>query len=78
MLRQETLQDGRIRHFSDSAKMILQKETGILYEDAVDVQPLRYTYEETDTPIPDTGEAATAEDYEAALRRLGVNGNDEE
>lgn len=78
MLRQETYPDGRIHHYSDSAKMILQKETGTLYEDAVDVQPLRYTYEETGTPIPDTGEAATAEDYEAALRRLGVNGNDEE
>jgi hypothetical protein len=31
--------------------MIRQIETGILYEDAVDVIPCRYTYEESDVPI---------------------------
>lgn len=41
----------RIRHYSDQNMHILQVETGILYEDAVDVLPCRYTYEETDIPI---------------------------
>lgn len=52
MIVTEILADNRIRHLSDAGMMIRQIETGILYEDAVDVQPCRYTYEETDVPIP--------------------------
>ena len=37
--------------YSDSGMMLLQAETGILYGDAIDVIPCRYTYEETDQPI---------------------------
>jgi hypothetical protein len=33
--------------------MIRQVETGIVYYDAVDVLPCKYTYEETDEPIPE-------------------------
>ena len=44
-----------IKHESDSGKMIRQKETGREYSSAVDVVPCRYTYEETDTPIENTG-----------------------
>ena len=36
------------RHYSDSGKMILQKETGVVYSEAVDVYPCRYTYEEVE------------------------------
>lgn len=72
MIITKTLADGRILHYSDAGMMIRQIETGNLYEDAVDVQPLRYSYEETDIPIPDHGEDATPEDYEAALERLGA------
>lgn len=49
----------RIRTYSDAGMMIRQKETGILYADAVDI-PGRYTYEETDVPVPD--EEITAEE----------------
>ena len=45
--------DGRIRHYSDNGKRIRQIETGIVYDDALDVMPCRYTYEETDELIPD-------------------------
>ena len=51
MLQTETLADGRIRHFSDLNMFIKQVETDALYEDAVDVQPCPYTYEETDLLI---------------------------
>lgn len=51
MIRTEQLDDGRIRHFSDRDMHIRQVETGLLYGDAIDVQPCRYTYEETDLPI---------------------------
>lgn len=49
----------RIRTYSDAGMMIRQVETGILYAEAVDV-PGRYTYEETDIPVPD--EDITAEE----------------
>ena len=46
--------DDLIRHYSDAGKMILQKETGAKYSDAIDVYPCRYTYEETDEPVNET------------------------
>lgn len=73
MLKEEYIEDGeRVRHYSDEGFKIRQIETGVIYEDAVDVLPCRYTYEETDEPIEYGGNDATAEDYEAALKRLGV------
>ncbi len=42
---------GFVRHYSDSGKKIRQVETGVVYDEAVDVLPCRYTYEETDEPI---------------------------
>lgn len=53
MIRTEIVND-RIRHYSDAGHMIRQVETGVLYEDAVDVMPCPYTYEETEELIPDT------------------------
>ena len=43
--------DTRERRYSDKNVMIRQVETGILYEDAVDVIPCKYTYEESDVLI---------------------------
>jgi len=57
MIVTELLEDGRIRQYSDEYLMLKQVETGILYEDAIDIQPCPYTYEETDIPIrPATAE----------------------
>lgn len=53
MIVSEQINESLVRHYSDIGVMIKQVETGNLYNDAVDVQPCRYTYEETDTPIPD-------------------------
>lgn len=54
MIRTETL-DNLIRHYSDTGMKIRQVETGIVYEDAIDVLPCRYTYEETDEPVEGSG-----------------------
>lgn len=71
-IKTEYLKDGElIRHYSDSGMMMQQIETDILYQDAVDVVPCRYTYEETDIPIP--VEEAQESDYLSALKRFGVN-----
>lgn len=57
MLRIELVEnETRSRQWSDLGMMIRQIETGILYEDAVDIMPCRYTYEETDIPIPEEEE----------------------
>lgn len=53
MLIEELVDEGtRVRHYSDIGNYIEQVETGIRYEDAVDVIPCKYTYIETDEPIP--------------------------
>ena len=45
--------ENRERRYSDLNMMIRQVETGNLYEDAIDVIPCPYTYEETDISIED-------------------------
>lgn len=59
MIKTEDLKS-RIRHYSDVGYKIRQIETGVLYDDAVDVLPCRYTYEETAEPIDE--EPLSAED----------------
>ena len=61
MLKQEyyrTREDGVVltRTYSDAGMKILQRETGILYDEAIDVEPLRYTYKETIIPIEEPEE----------------------
>lgn len=43
--------DTRERRYSDQGVKLRQIETGYLYDDAVDVIPCKYTYEETDEPV---------------------------
>lgn len=57
MIVEEQISPKRVRHYSDIGMMIRQVETGIIYQDAVDKIPCRYTYEETDEPIPEMEEA---------------------
>lgn len=45
--------ENRERRYSDLNMKIRQIETGNLYDDAVDVIPCPYTYEETDIPVED-------------------------
>ena len=52
MIIVELVDEGtRERRYSDKYVKLRQIETGNIYEDAVDVIPCRYTYEETDIPI---------------------------
>lgn len=52
MVKEKNFGD-RILHYSDKGVRIRQIETGIIYDDATDVIPCRYSYEETDIPIED-------------------------
>ena len=47
----EEMMGDRVVHYSDQGMKIRQIETGFIYEDAVDIIPCQYTYEETDEPI---------------------------
>ena len=61
MVKEEYIENGqRIHHWGDSGLKIRQNETGIVYDDAVDVVPCRYTYTETDEPVEP--EEVTVED----------------
>lgn len=72
MIVEQQISDTLVRHYSDAGFMIKQIETGVLYSDAVDVQPCRYTYEETDTLVEPTLETIEAE-YLGYLKKLGVD-----
>ena len=41
----------RIRYYSDKGYKIIQKETGIIYEEAIDFEDAGYTYDETNELI---------------------------
>ena len=64
------------RCYSDNGMMLEQDQTGILYEDPIDVEDTQYTYTETNTPIP--VEPATDEDYQAIGKiMMGVEENED-
>lgn len=48
------------RTYSDEGKFIIQNETGISYEEAIDVENAPYTYSESDEDIELTDEEALA------------------
>ena len=52
MIQTELLKNGTlIRHYSDKGMKLLQVETGIMYDEAIDIVPCQYTYEETNKRI---------------------------
>ena len=52
MIKTELLKDGTlIRHYSDNGVKLIQVETGLVYDEAIDLIPCQYSYEETDERI---------------------------
>ena len=69
MIKTEILKDGTlIRHYSDKRMKLKQVETGLIYDETIDVISCKYTYEETNE-IVEQGELADAIN---ALNILGV------
>lgn len=66
-----TIGTRQFQRTTSDAYMIRQIETGNQYQEAVDILPCAYTYEETDIPLPIEDEATEA-DYQSALRDMGV------
>ena len=53
MIRSEIIDNTVVRHWSDAGVKLRQIETDTLWNDAVDVLPCAFTYEETDIPVDD-------------------------
>lgn len=67
MIIEQIVDENHVRHYSDNDMKIRQIETGIVYEEAVDVTPCRYTYEETDEPIENDEEIQPQEALDILL-----------
>ena len=48
---EEQVSEFSVRHYSNRNLKLRQIETGIIYDDAIDIIPCQFTYEETDIPI---------------------------
>jgi hypothetical protein len=57
------------RTYSDEGRKLIQNETGIVYDEAIDVEDAPYTYSESEEFVESE---ATAEDYESALAEMGA------
>ena len=51
MIVEEKFSENLIRHYSDKGLKIKQLETGLVYEEAIDLIPCQYTYRETDERV---------------------------
>lgn len=72
MIQTEQIDD-RVYTYSDTGMKILQVETGIVYDDALDVPTSGYTYTETNIPIEEEQELT---DTEALNIIMGRNINE--
>ena len=60
MIKQEILENGLVKTYSDSGKYIIQNETGVEYIEAVDVAN-KHTYTESDKDIEKLEENSNVE-----------------
>lgn len=51
MIIEEKLNERLVKHYSDKGVKLKQVETGFIYDEAIDLIPCPYTYEETDEII---------------------------
>lgn len=51
MIKRELFADNLYRTYSDEGFKIRQVETGIIFDDALDLESANYTYEETEEKI---------------------------
>ena len=51
MIITEQFSENLVRHYSDKGVKIKQVETGLVYEEAIDLIPCEYAYEETNEPV---------------------------
>lgn len=59
-----------VKTYSTGGYMV--QRDGVRYSEAIDPAELNRVYTETDEPVEGYAEEATAEDYQSALREMGV------
>ena len=74
MIVKEELENNLIKTYSDQGYYIRGGFPEGLYAEAIDLEELGREYEETGIPIDDE---ATEQDYQEALKELGVNFDEE-
>ena len=62
------LDESNVLHYSDQGFKIRQIETGDLFNDAGDLIPCTYTYEETDIPVDEPVDPEEDLDWEVAMQ----------
>lgn len=67
MIVEEKLNEQLVRHYSDKGMKLKQVETGIVYDEAIDIIPCKFTYEET-------SEAVKQEELADAINALHILG----
>lgn len=60
MIIEERVDETTVYHYSDRSMKLLQVETGVIYDEAYDIYPCPYTYQETDIPIEEDSEEESA------------------
>lgn len=68
MVVKEVLNEKFVKHHSNEGMKLKQVETGLVYDEAIDLIPCQYTYEETGIRV----EQNELEDTISALNILGV------
>lgn len=68
MIIVEQFSENLVRHYSNKGMKIKQTETGLVYDEAIDLVPCQYTYKETENPV----EQNELADAIHALNILGV------
>jgi hypothetical protein len=58
--------DNLVKTYSDAGKTILQVETNCEYDEAIDIYPSKYTYQETEHDVQEDEDV----DYETAYKTL--------
>lgn len=66
MIIEERVDETTVYHYSDRSMKLLQVETGVIYDEAYDIYPCPYTYQETDIPIEEDSEE------ESAVQKLDI------
>ncbi len=75
MIVEQIFNENTVLHFSDQGMKIRQIETGFLFDEAGDLIPCEYTYEETNIPIDIPQPEEEEIDFEEALNIImGIGG----
>ena len=77
MIKTEIMEDGRIRTYSDAGKRLIQVDTGLIYDEAVDIEGLHtYTESEQDIESPiENNDTSTVLESDLSRAKIASTGD---